>query len=444
MQLFIHFINDYGYLFLFLSLFLEMLAFPLPNELLMSYAGYLVYQGRMNLWLASLFGISGCLLGVTVTYWVGRRLGTPFFYKYGHYVHLYPERLDKFSRTFNSFGKGLLLIANFIPGVRHLIGYAAGVSRVSFRTYALFAYTGSIIWVLTFISLGVFLGPKYQVVTDAAKEYFSVIIILLIIAVILYYFVKYHLDAIKHWVVIVYRSLFVNIQSRFRLKLLILGAALVFGLLISSMFSLIDKFFHNRSLIFNRNGEILLHSLVSPAFRHILQKVLLITHPWPIVLICILTYLWILLRGQQKKIEFQMFLFLIIGGLFFSTYLPRWLSHLISSITRIQGNFSPDGGLIMTFILYAYLVYLVSRHTLRYWLTLFVNILGCSVLLIAGVASMYLQKQLPSDLLIDYCLAGIWFSFIVLCLEFWRLIYITDQFYHQSGGPPDKRQTSGD
>ncbi|WKB36264.1 hypothetical protein QS257_03435 [Terrilactibacillus sp. S3-3] len=70
----------YGYVILFLSLMLEMLAFPLPNELLMSYVGYLVFKGEMN-WLAAMTaGIAGCISGITITYWIGRKLGAFFFF----------------------------------------------------------------------------------------------------------------------------------------------------------------------------------------------------------------------------------------------------------------------------------------------------------------------------------------------------------------------------
>lgn len=424
---FIQLINDYGYLFLFVSVYLEMLAFPLPNELLMSYVGYMVYQGKLDLSLAVFSGIAGCMFGVSTTYWIGKRLGTPFFYKYGHYVHLYPERLDKMSQMFNSYGKRLLLFTNFIPGVRHVIGYAAGISRIPYRAYAFYISIGSTLWVLAFVLLGTFLGPKYRLVTTAAKEYFSLIMIILVALLLIYSIISYQSAAIRHWTIVVYRSMFVNSQSRIRLKLLIFGAAIVLGTFLSLMFGLVDHFLDYGSLQFNQHGILLLNTFVSTQIRHILDNMALMGRPVAVLSVCGLVVLWILFRGEERKMEYQMFLFLLIGGLFFSTYLPYW----VGQIARIHSRFSPDGGLILGFALYAFLVYLISRHTLHYSITILATLGGGIVILGTGLASLSLGLQLPSDLLIDWLFAGIWFSFIVLCLEFWRLVYLTERQFDQ-------------
>ncbi|MFT8872205.1 MAG: DedA family protein [Sporolactobacillus sp.] len=427
-------LHEYGYLVLFISLFLEMLALPLPNELAMSYVGYLVYTGKLDLWLALTAGIAGCLLGTTATYWCGRKLGAPFFRKIGPYVHLTPERMDKMSLRFETFGKKLLLIANFIPGVRHLIGYAAGISRLNFRTYMVYAYIGGAVWVLTFISLGVALGPKYALVTTAAKSYFSVLLIIVLGLLTAGYAIKSQAATLKHWTVIAYRSFFVNVQSRFRLKLLISGAAFVCSALLVTTFNCLGHFFHYRALTFNRDGLLLLHAFLSDGQLKALQQLIVLTHPWTILIVCLLIYVWILLRGQQKKLELQMSMLLIMGGLIFSVLLPSWISRLISRIGGSANPFSPDSGLIMTFVLCAYFVYLVSRHSRRYFLTLLLALSGAALLLAAGVAALSLSRQLPSDLLIDYLLAGIWCSFIILCLELLRLIAITDRAYREKHG----------
>jgi membrane protein DedA with SNARE-associated domain len=108
---------------LFFALMLELLALPLPGEVLMSYTGFLVFQGHLNWTISVLMAGFGSSVGMTIAYWIGYKLGTPFFDKYGHRFHMGPERIEKTSTWFNMYGNKLLVIAYFIPGVRHITGY---------------------------------------------------------------------------------------------------------------------------------------------------------------------------------------------------------------------------------------------------------------------------------------------------------------------------------
>ncbi|MBO7743064.1 DedA family protein [Paenibacillus sp. MWE-103] len=152
----------YGYGLVFLFLCLEMLALPLPGEMMMSLAGLSVYEQKLS-WFASIASASaGVLTGVTLSYWIGYRLGRPFIARYGHRVHLTEARMDKMTRWFGKYGDKLLFVAYFIPGIRHMTGYFCGMTRMPFRRYALFAYAGAVFWAGLFITLGKVLGPKWE------------------------------------------------------------------------------------------------------------------------------------------------------------------------------------------------------------------------------------------------------------------------------------------
>lgn len=428
----IQLLNDYGYVILFLSLTLEMLAFPLPNELLMSYVGYLVFKGEMN-WLAAMAaGISGCIAGVTITYWIGRKLGAPFFHKYGYRFHLGPERLDKFSRAFNLYGKRLLLFSAFIPGVRHLTGYSAGITRVPFRSYTFFSYIGAVIWVGTFVTLGKILGPKYKLIETAAKEYVLILIVAIAVIVVFYYIVKYNLAAIKSALIVIFRSLFMNINFRMRtrLKLLIAGSAIAFSILNSLMFILLDEYFHQKSVSFNQNVLVIFNAMFPASWDHVMAASLALSTPTAIAVVGCLTFIWIWLKGKNRELEIQMLFVMVAGGLIFVTYLPLLIEHVmlragllfLSSGSQLE----PDSRLIMSFIMYGYMSFLVSRHVRKYRLKIMINILGFCLLITTGVGYLYFRYQMPSDLLTDYILSGIWLSFIIMCLETWRLIIVSN------------------
>ncbi|TCP24839.1 membrane protein DedA with SNARE-associated domain [Scopulibacillus darangshiensis] len=183
---FIELINSHGYLILFLSLMLELIALPIPTEILMSYAGYLAFNGEMSWTLSMVVGILGSVSGMTIAYIIGLKLGFPFFQKYGRFVHLSPERLNKMSNTFNRYRIPLLLFACFIPGVRHLTGYSAGINRLSFRSFAFFSYLGAAIWVSTFVTLGKVLGPHYTLIETSAGKVIIPLILISAAMVILY------------------------------------------------------------------------------------------------------------------------------------------------------------------------------------------------------------------------------------------------------------------
>lgn len=184
MQFLTTLIEHYGYVVLFLSLMLELIALPLPGEFLMGYAGVLVFQGNLS-WIISIIiaGVGSCT-GMTISYWRGYKLGAPFFHKHGHRIHLGPDKLEKISSWFKKYGNKLLVIAYFIPGVRHITGYFSGITHIPFRTYALYAYIGAFIWTGTFISLGKLLGPQWEQFHTSVKKYFFIGSVIVIIAII--------------------------------------------------------------------------------------------------------------------------------------------------------------------------------------------------------------------------------------------------------------------
>lgn len=154
-------IAQYGSLTLFVLLALGIFALPIPDETMMVFAGILIAKGQLNAVPTVIACIAGALCGITLSYFIGRTAGTWLIRKYGSWVRLTEERMQRVHHWFERIGCWTLAIGYFIPGVRHLTGYAAGITELEYRKFALFAYTGGIIWAITFISLGYFLGNKW-------------------------------------------------------------------------------------------------------------------------------------------------------------------------------------------------------------------------------------------------------------------------------------------
>ncbi|MFM1652604.1 DedA family protein [Brevibacillus sp. B_LB10_24] len=162
--------QGYGYWVLFIGLLLEYIALPFPGQLAMSYAGFLTYQGQLHGAVCVLAAVSGTILGSTFSYCVGRKFGSPFFEKYGSRFLLGPKKLAKASRWFEKYGNKVMFIAFFVPGLRHFTGYIAGILNIRFRVYALYSYSGALVWVLTFVTLGNKLGPNWKLIQSASAH----------------------------------------------------------------------------------------------------------------------------------------------------------------------------------------------------------------------------------------------------------------------------------
>lgn len=173
----IELLQQYGYLGIFFFLVLGIVGLPLPDEIMMTFLGYLTSINQLNLLYTYLSALAGSICGITISYILGIKLGYPFLRKYGSKIFITRKRLRMTQRLFYKYGNGLLFAGYFIPGVRHVTAYIAGISKLTFLRFALFAYTGAVFWCATFIGLGHILGANWEVVFLAMHKYGTYILI---------------------------------------------------------------------------------------------------------------------------------------------------------------------------------------------------------------------------------------------------------------------------
>jgi len=164
-------ITEYGYLAIFVLLILGIVGLPIPDETLLTFTGYLIYRGELSMPLAFAAAAAGSASGMTISYTLGRSFGLALLHRFGKHVHLTPERLARAHAWFERIGHWALTVGYFIPGVRHLTAYAAGMTEVAPHQFALFAYSGTVLWVTSFLSLGYFLGERWKVVELHVERY---------------------------------------------------------------------------------------------------------------------------------------------------------------------------------------------------------------------------------------------------------------------------------
>ena len=177
--------NHYGYIAVLISLVLELIAFPLPGEALMTYCGYVVYMNKMSYLLSIIVATSGAIIGITISYFIGRALEIKLIENYGSYIHLNKNRMDKISTWYQKYGSMLLIVAYFIPGIRHITGYFSGITKVSYKKFAVSAYLGALIWTTTFMSLGRILGANWNKYNEVSKWYLLIAVLIIILLIFL-------------------------------------------------------------------------------------------------------------------------------------------------------------------------------------------------------------------------------------------------------------------
>lgn len=139
-------ISTMGYGGVVLLMAIESACIPLPSEIIMPFAGFLVYKGEMLLWAVALAGAIGCVLGSIPAYYVGLYGGRPLADKYGKYVLISKKDLDMADRWFAQHGEIIIFIARLLPAVRTFIAFPAGVARMNMSKFMIYTFIGSFIW----------------------------------------------------------------------------------------------------------------------------------------------------------------------------------------------------------------------------------------------------------------------------------------------------------
>jgi membrane protein DedA with SNARE-associated domain len=155
-------ISTLGYSGVVLLMAIESACIPLPSEVIMPFAGYLVYQGQFNLWLVGIAGAAGCVLGSLVAYWVGMYGGRPFIEKYGRFVLLSKHDLDLADRWFARYGEIIVFASRLLPVIRTFIAFPAGVARMNLTRFVVYTFLGSLPWCIGLAYVGQVLGEQWD------------------------------------------------------------------------------------------------------------------------------------------------------------------------------------------------------------------------------------------------------------------------------------------
>ncbi len=158
--------DSVGWFGVVVAMAIESACIPLPSEVIMPLAGWLIVANRDLGWwgilLASFWGAVGNLIGSTVAYGAGAWLGRPAIEKYGRWLLITPRDLDRAHRWFTERGEVMAFVSRLLPVVRTFISLPAGVARMPYPKFAVYTFAGAFLWCIPLTWVGYHLGPRWE------------------------------------------------------------------------------------------------------------------------------------------------------------------------------------------------------------------------------------------------------------------------------------------
>ncbi|MGG0277668.1 VTT domain-containing protein [Bacillus rhizoplanae] len=424
MEHFISLFEQHSYIILFTVILIELLAIPISAEFFMSFAGYFVFQGKMDYTLAILTAIAAGGVGITVTYWIGRLGGYKLIEKYGRYIHLGPKNYKKVAAWMERSGSKLLVVAYFITGVRHFTGYVSGISRMPYRTFFVPAYIGASLWAISFITLGKILGPRWQDFHKLAGQYLIYIVLVLAIVIggLLVY--KFYKKQIKNFFVRLLNRLISYFRTIRATEVFLISLTLVLLGMITLMLGMAQDYLYNEFTQFNDVTIYIVHSILQTGWTNSMSRFLSLQSPIAFSILIIITILAIWRKGRNRWLESLLLIVSIIGAHMYHNAVTHTLSyfHFIGKEAATRSSTFPDKKATITIIVYGTCLFLMVRHMKNKYIQFVLPLLGILLLLCIAIANIGYSHILPSDIVGGYVYGAVWMFLNFLLFEMFRLI----------------------
>lgn len=175
-----------GYFGVFFLMILESAVMPIPSEIVMPFAGFLVSTGSFNIWYVVLAGTLGNLVGSLVAYFVGFYLGRGFIFRYGKYILLEKKYLLMTEKWFKHHGDKTVFFSRLLPVIRTVISLPAGIGRMNLGKFMSYTFLGSIPWNFALTYVGVILGKNWNLISQYSHA-IDILLGILIVAFVVWF-----------------------------------------------------------------------------------------------------------------------------------------------------------------------------------------------------------------------------------------------------------------
>jgi membrane protein DedA with SNARE-associated domain len=184
-----------GYFGVFVAMTIEATLLPLPSELILPMAGWMVSDPKQveplthaawNFWIVVAVAVAGDLTGACFGYFLGSHLGRPFLDRWGRYLLIRKSEIEHAEGFFKRWGAPTAFVGRLLPGVRSVVGFAAGVGRMPFRPFVAFSTLGVIPWSVALVYAGTVLGANWTQIRDDLRPFDTLIELACAAAVLLF------------------------------------------------------------------------------------------------------------------------------------------------------------------------------------------------------------------------------------------------------------------
>ena len=178
--------ESYGYIAMFVAMALENANIPIPSEVVLGFAGFLISQQIFSFWTTFAVACVAGLVGSVISYWLGSYGGRPLLLKYGKYIFFNERKFRMAEDLFNKYGGIAVIICRCLPGVRTFISYPAGVARYPFWKFAIFTVIGTIPWTLLLLWAGSLLGSHWRDLIQYNHIFLMAVIAVCVVATVVF------------------------------------------------------------------------------------------------------------------------------------------------------------------------------------------------------------------------------------------------------------------
>ncbi len=447
-------ISQYGYLIILFGVMAESMGVPLPGETILISSGIVVQRGGLDLRYAIAFGILGAVVGDQIGYLAGRFGGRSFVLRWGRYLFITTERLERAEKFFARHGGKAVFLARFFSGLRIFGALVAGISRMRWRTFFFYNALGGAVWATGAVLVGYFLGSSLGVVERWTGRASILLLALALMALVFYLMYRW---AVRHPEQI--KSLFERIGGRRVYSFLespagiwlkrrlspneVFGLAFTLGLVFTGLFSwafggVVQDVLARDPLVrmdlavlrfFHSHGEPYLTACVN-VFEAVFSPEVLFS-------LAALAVLGLLFASRRHR-DFEMWfsgialLATASGALALAELLkflfdrPRPPSSL--QLVHETGHSFPSTHAAVVVAVGAAVWYLSGFRPLARWggswrARTRIGLAVVAIALLVGLGRVYTGAHYPSDVLAGWALGGVWASVCLTAAEIFRRLH---------------------
>lgn len=179
-------VEAFGYFGMFFMTFIESTFIPLPSEITLIPAGYLLFQGQIQLIPAMFASLSGTLLGSLLNYVIAYKYGRKLFINHSKYFFLKKGQLLKLELYFSKYGNISTFFGRMLPGIKHFISFPAGLAKMNLKLFCFYTLAGSFFWLSTLLYLGYMIGINEELINQYVKKIHYVVFACCVISILFF------------------------------------------------------------------------------------------------------------------------------------------------------------------------------------------------------------------------------------------------------------------